>query len=46
MTVKGQIKEYISSQSEPKRSEMTELHHIILEIMPTCKLWFSDGKNR
>lgn len=40
-----QIKEYIASQPEPKRSDLQELHRIILEIMPACKLWFLDGKN-
>jgi hypothetical protein len=45
MNVQEQIKEYITSQSEPKRSEMQELHHIIQELMPTGKLWFLDGKN-
>ena len=45
MTVKGQIKEYITSQPEPKRSDMQELHRIILEVKPACKLWFLDGKN-
>jgi len=45
MNVQGQIKEYITSQPEPKRSDMQELHRIILEVMPACKLWFLDGKN-
>jgi uncharacterized protein DUF1801 len=45
MSVQEQIKEYITSQPEPKRSEMQELHHIILEVMPASKLWFLDGKN-
>lgn len=45
MTVKAQIKEYIASQPEPKRSDMQELHRIILEIMPKSKLWFLDGKD-
>ena len=45
MTVKGQIKEYITSQPEPKRNDMEELHHFILGIMPACKLWFLDGKD-
>ena len=45
MNVQGQIKEYITSQPEPKRSDMQELHRIILEVMPACKLWFNDGKN-
>src|SRR5260370_25484359 len=45
MHVQAQIKEYISSHPDPKRSDMQELHRIILEIMPACKLWFLDGKN-
>jgi hypothetical protein len=45
MKVEGQIEEYISSQPEPKRSDMQELHRIILQVMPACKLWFLDGKN-
>ena len=45
MNVQEQIKEYITSQPEPKRSDMQELHRIILEVMPACKLWFLDGKN-
>ena len=45
MNVKEQIKEYIASQPEPKRSDMQALHRIILGLMPTCKLWFLDGKN-
>ena len=45
MNVKEQIKQYITSQPEPKRSEMQELHRIILETMPSCKLWFLDGKD-
>jgi hypothetical protein len=45
MNVEEQIKKYIASQTEPKRSDMQELHRIILEGMPACKLWFLDGKN-
>jgi hypothetical protein len=45
MNVQEQIKEYIISQPEPKQSEMLELHRIILQIMPACKLWFLDGKD-
>jgi hypothetical protein len=45
MTVKEQIKDYISTQPEPKRSDMQELHRVILKVKPTCKLWFTDGKN-
>jgi len=45
MNVQGQIKEYITSQPEPKRSDMQELHRIITEVIPGCKIWFLDGKN-
>ncbi len=45
MNVEEQIKEYINSQTEPKRGEMQELHRVILKLMPECKLWFLDGKN-
>ena len=45
MNVKEQIKQYIASQPEPKRSEMQELHQHILQALPKCKLWFLDGKD-
>src|SRR6185295_4019139 len=45
MNVEEQIKKYVDGQPEPKRSDMQELHRIILEVMPACKLWFLDGKN-
>ena len=45
MNVKEQIKQYITSQPEPKRSDMQALHRIILQVMPACKLWFLDGKD-
>ncbi len=45
MNVKEQIKEYIGSQAEPKRSEMQELHRLIPQLSPGCKLWFEDGRN-
>jgi len=45
MNVQEQIKKYITSQPEPKSSDMQALHAIILEVMPACTLWFLDGKN-
>lgn len=45
MTIQHQIEEYITIQSEPKRSDMEQLHRIIMELMPGCRLWFLDGKN-
>ncbi|MFC0426633.1 DUF1801 domain-containing protein [Chryseobacterium scophthalmum] len=45
MTIQEQIEEYITSHKEPKCSDLENLHQIILELMPKCKLWFLDGKN-
>ena len=45
MNVQEQIKKYITSQPEPKRSEMQALHQRTLQVLPACKLWFNDGKN-
>ena len=45
MKVQEQIKEYIASQPDPKRSEMQELHRFILQVLPQTKLWFLDGKD-
>jgi hypothetical protein len=45
MNVQEQIKNYIATQPEPKRSDMQELHRRTLQMLPGCKLWFLDGKN-
>jgi len=45
MNVQEQIQKYITSQPEPKRSDMQALHCTILAVMPAGKLWFLDGKN-
>jgi len=45
MSVKEEIKKYIASQPEQKRSDLQELHRLALQVMPECKLWFLDGKN-
>ena len=45
MNIKEQIKQYIASQPEPKRSDMQELHQHILQVLPKRKLWFLDGKD-
>jgi len=45
MSIQEQINQYISSQPEPKRSDMQALHRTMLQIKPKCKLWFLDGKN-
>ena len=45
MNTQAQIKEYIASQPEAKRSEMEMLHKYILKTLPKTKLWFLDGKD-
>jgi hypothetical protein len=45
MNIQEQIKKYIADQPEPKRNDMQELHRVILQVMPACKLWFLDGKD-
>ncbi len=45
MAAQEQIKKYIAGQPEPKRGELQALHDMILQIMPSSRLWFLDGKN-
>lgn len=45
MKPEEEINRYITSQPEPKRSDMQALHNMIRKINPGCKLWFLDGKN-
>jgi hypothetical protein len=45
MNVQEEINEYITSQPEPKGSDMQELHHLTLQVLPGCKLRFDNGKN-
>ena len=45
MNVQEEIKKYITSQPEPKRRDMQELHQRILEVLPKGKLWLLDGKD-
>jgi Domain of unknown function (DU1801) len=45
MNVQEQIKKYITSQPEPKRSDLRALHQLTLHVLPSCRLWFTDGKN-
>lgn len=45
MNIEEQIKEYINSQPEAKGNDMHELHHIIQELNPGCKLWYLDGRD-
>ncbi len=45
MTVQEQISEYINKQPESQKADLQELHRIILELMPDCKLMFTDDES-
>lgn len=45
MKVQEQINSYIASQPVAKCSDMQQLHQLIMQLMPACKLWFLDGRN-
>lgn len=45
MNIQEQIKKYIDSQPELKRTDIETLHHRMLQLMPKCKLWFLEGKD-
>ncbi len=45
MDIHEQIKSYIASQPEPKRSDIEALHKHIRQLIPKAKLWFLDGKD-
>ncbi|HQW83151.1 MAG TPA: DUF1801 domain-containing protein [Ferruginibacter sp.] len=45
MTVKEQIKQYISTLQVTKANELQTLHKHIMQIKPAYKLWFLDGKD-
>lgn len=43
--IREQIKNYLASQPDIKRSDIETLHKRILRIFPEGKLWFLDGKD-
>jgi len=45
INIHEQIRKYVFSQPEPKRTELETLHTRILKLLPNCKLWFLDGKD-
>jgi len=46
MNVNKEIAAYIAAQPERKRRDMEALHGIIRRLMPGCRLWFLDGKDK
>jgi len=45
MNIPEQIRNYIASQPDTKRSDIEALHNRILKAFPEGKLWFLDGKD-
>lgn len=45
MSVLKEIQHYIASLPEPKRSEMLELHEMLMQLNVGGTLWFLDGKD-
>ena len=45
MNAEQQIENYIASQPEAKRTDMRQLHRLMLQILPEGKLWFLNGKD-
>ena len=45
MNTQEQINAHIISQPESKRKDVEELHHLALQVLPGCKLWFDNGIN-
>jgi hypothetical protein len=45
MNIREQVKNYIASQPEPKRSDLDHLHNRMLDLFPTLQLWFLEGKD-
>lgn len=45
MSTQEQIKKFIATQPEPKRTDIKWLHQRMVKVMPKCKLWFLDGRD-
>jgi Domain of unknown function (DU1801) len=45
MDVPERVEAYLASQSEPKRSDLRQLHAHMLAEFPDSRLWFNDGTN-
>lgn len=45
MNIQEKIDEYIALQIAVKRSDIEDLHKIILKVYPQARLWFLDGKD-
>jgi hypothetical protein len=45
VSVQEQIDKYIANLDPPRREANQDLHRLILNLSPNCRLWFLDGRN-
>src|SRR4051794_20513567 len=45
MDVPQRVEAYLASQSEPKQTDLRQLHAQMLAEFPQSRLWFNDGTN-
>ncbi|RYG16463.1 MAG: DUF1801 domain-containing protein [Chitinophagaceae bacterium] len=45
MSTAAQIQHYIDSVPEPKRTDLQAVHQLIVNVVPTGKLWFLNGSD-
>ena len=45
MDIAERVEAYLASQSEPKQTDLRQLHAHMLAEFPDCMLWFNDGTN-
>lgn len=45
MTIPQQVEIYLASQPKPKQTDLRQLHSMIMDGFPGCRLWFTDGRN-
>jgi hypothetical protein len=45
MDIPGRVEAYLASQSDPKQTDLRQLHAHVLAEFPDTRLWFNDGTN-
>jgi len=45
MDIPERVEAYLAGQSEPKQTDLRQLHAHVLAEFPDCRLWFDDGVN-
>jgi len=45
MDISERVEAYLTTQPEPKQTDLRKLHAHMLAEFPECRLWFNDGTN-